>query len=91
MLNPLRDFPYLRAGYRKGLAKGEARGLAKGEARGLATGKAESVLLLLGSRGLAVSPELRMQILGCTDLVRLERWLHAALTARSADEILSAG
>jgi hypothetical protein len=98
MLNPLRDFPYLRAGYRKGkaegLAKGKAEGLAKGKAEGLArgnaAGRAESLLILLDRRGIAVPPALRKKILGCTDVAQLDRWFVRAVTATSVTEILAA-
>ena len=72
MLDPLRDFPYLRAGYRKGIVKG----------------KAESLLQLLDGRGVPTSPELRQKILGCKDLALLDRWFQLGLTATSAADLV---
>lgn len=82
MLDPLRDFPYLRWGYRKGKAEGRAEGQAKG--------KAESLLALLIGRGFRVSPAFRKKILACTDQTQLDRWFQIALTAKSAAEVLGA-
>lgn len=90
MLDPLRDFPYLRAGYRKGIAKGKAEGVAEGMAKGVTEGMAKSLLVFLTGRGMTVSPGLRKKILACTDVNQLDRWLQAAATAKSAAEALSA-
>ena len=64
---------------------------AKAEARGEARGVARSILKLLETRGIAVSPAKREEILGCTDLERLDRWLLRAGVATSADEITAVG
>ena len=85
VLDPLRDFPFLRAGYRRGLAKGKAEGVAKG----LAKGKAESLLTLLDGRGIRMTAAVRKKILACTDLSQLERWFQAALTAQSSADVLA--
>jgi hypothetical protein len=90
MLDPLRDFPLVRDGYRKGKAEGLATGEAKGEARGLAKGKAESVLTILEARGIRVTKALREKILSCTDAALLDRWLRNATSASSAADVLSA-
>jgi len=50
--------------------------------------KAESVLKVLEGRGIAVSSEQREEILGCTDMERLDRWLLRAGVATSADELM---
>ncbi len=75
MLDPIRDFPWLRAGYDQGVQHGEARG------------KAEGVLMLLSSRNIAVSDVERARILACTDLEALDRWLVCAATAASVAEL----
>ena len=62
---------------------------AKGEARGEARGVARSILNILEARGIAVSSAQREEILGCTDLERLDRWLLRAGVAASADEVTS--
>ena len=64
-------------------AKGEARGEAKGEVRGTA----EAVLMVLEARGLAVSQVQREEILRCSDLARLSRWVARASLATSAEEV----
>ncbi len=66
-------------------AAAKARGRARGEA--VAGGKAEAILQFLEARGVAVSPSQWQEILGCSDLDRLARWLRRAAFATSADEI----
>lgn len=73
----------------QGEAKGRAEGEAKGRAEGRAEGKAEALLEILRVRGLAVTEAQRARVLGCTDLSVLARWLTRAVTASSADEVLS--
>lgn len=79
MLDPIRDFPWLRAGYDQGVQHGEARGKARG--------KAEGVLMLLSSRDIAVSDLERARILASTDLETLDRWLVRAATAASVADL----
>ena len=67
----------------------EAAAEAKGEAKGEARGVARSILKILDARRIAVSPAQREEILGCTDLERLDRWLLQAGVATSADEVTS--
>ncbi|PSK93618.1 hypothetical protein CLV63_11625 [Murinocardiopsis flavida] len=50
-------------------------------------GQAESVLLVLDSRGIEVSEEVRERILACTDRDEAEKWIKRAATAQSADEL----
>jgi len=75
-------------GEARGRAEGEARGKAEGKAEGEARGKAEALLLLLDTRGLAVSEEQRERVMSCRDTAQLEEWLRRALSARSVDELL---
>ena len=72
MLDPIRDFPWLRAGYKEGLA----------------TGKAASVLAVLAARRLPIEARVRDRIMACQDQVVLDRWIARAATAQSADEVL---
>jgi hypothetical protein len=51
---------------------------AEGMAEGIARGIAESILEVLEARGITVSPEQREEILGCSDVDRLKRWLREA-------------
>jgi len=55
--------------------------------KGRAAGGAADVLDVLDARGLIVSPEQRDQILGCTDLEMLKRWLRRAATIASVDAL----
>ncbi|HEY4596292.1 MAG TPA: hypothetical protein VIJ02_07815, partial [Thermoanaerobaculia bacterium] len=43
-----------------------------------AKGIAQSILEVLEARGITVSPEQREEILGCSDVDRLKRWLREA-------------
>jgi hypothetical protein len=63
--------------------------LAKGQAEGLAEGQARAVVKVLEARGISVSAELRAQILSCGDLRLLERWLGRAVTAASAEAVVT--
>lgn len=72
MIDPLRDFPLVRDGYRKGKLEGQAK----------------SLLTLLEARGLKVSPAMRTKILACTDAATLDRWLKSSLSASSVAEVL---
>jgi hypothetical protein len=81
MIDPLRDFPLVRDGYRKGIREGEVRGEARG--------KAKSLLALLKARGLAASPAVRAKILACTNDATLDRWFTNALNASSMADVLT--
>ena len=61
------------------------RSYAKGEAKG----KAESVMKILQQRGLAMTDEQQRQILSCTDVATLDRWLDRVLSVASVDELLA--
>ena len=63
-------------------AAAEARGRGGEEIAG-------SILKVLEARGIAVSSAQREEILGCTDMERLDRWLLRAGVATSADEVTS--
>ncbi|MFY9820273.1 MAG: hypothetical protein WAM82_02760 [Thermoanaerobaculia bacterium] len=70
------------------LRKREAAARSEGEAKGMAEGIATSVLRVLETRGIAVSPAQRQEILRCADLDRLDRWLARAALAATTDEVL---
>ena len=59
----------------------------EGEAQGEARGTAKSILQVLERRGIAVSADQRQEILSCTNLDRLSRWLDQAVLAATVDEI----
>ena len=71
----------------RGEARGEVRGEARGRTQGKAEGKAEAVLKILTKRGLPITPPQRRQIIECTDLATLDRWLDQALGAASGHEL----
>ena len=70
------------------IAKGNPTILKFG-ATAKAKGIAESILKFLEARGIAMSSAQREEILGCTDLERLDRWLLRAGVATAADEVLA--
>lgn len=61
---------------------------ARARAEGEALGEAKAVLTVLDARGIAVPPEVRDQILACTDLAQLDTWLRRAGTATTSDDVL---
>lgn len=97
MLDPIRDFPWLRHGYEQGIEKGIAAGMEKGIEKGIAAGKqqglaaglAQSVLFVLASRHIAVDDALRERILGCQDQALLTRWVARAAVATTAQEVFA--
>lgn len=62
---------------------------AAGRAVGRLEGEAHAVLLVLESRGLAVSEEQRARVLACTDRAVLEAWIRKAVTVTSADALFA--
>jgi predicted transposase YdaD len=78
-----------RRSYDQGEAKGEAKGKVAGEAKGKAEGKAEALVMILKQRGLAMTDEQQQQLVTCTDLPTLDRWLERALSVTSLDELLA--
>lgn len=89
MIDPLRDFPLVRDGYRKGIREGKREGIREGIREGKSAGKAESVLMLLEARGVKLSPSLRDQILSCDDPATLDRWFRNAVSAATAAEVFA--
>ena len=85
MIDPLRDFPLVRDGYRQGMRDGKREGVREGKS----AGKAESVLMLLETRGVPLNKSLRDKILSCDDPVTLERWFKKAISATSASEVFA--
>ncbi len=63
-------------------------GRAEGEAKGRAEGQTQLILGVLRARGLEIPDELNRQILGCNDIEKLTELLKAAVTAKSADDLL---
>lgn len=63
--------------------------LREREAAARAGEKADAILQVLEVRGIAVNLSQREEILACTDLDRLNRWLRRAASASSTDEVTS--
>lgn len=55
-----------------------------------ARGEARALLTLLAARGLPVSDAVRAQIVTCTDMATLDRWIARAATATTADQVVAA-
>jgi hypothetical protein len=68
----------------------EGRAHAEGRTEGLAQGKRETLVKILSARGLLPTSEERAAIDGCTDPVRIDRWIIEAMTAASVSAILGA-
>ena len=79
MLQPLRDFPFVRDAYDNGRTDGKAEGLA--------TGLVNNLFDILELRGFDVSPEVQALIRDCLDPDVLDRWRQRAKKAASLDEI----
>lgn len=63
--------------------------LREREAAARAEEKADAILQVLEARGVGVSPIQQQEILSCSDLDRLNRWLRRAAFASSANEVTS--
>ncbi len=61
----------------------------EGRVEGKVEGKVEAILAVLAARGVAVGQEARARIEACKDAATLDRWIVRAVTAASAEEIVS--
>jgi hypothetical protein len=77
----------LPPGFMKRVAEREARELADARAEGVAAGEGRALLTILEARELAVSPETRERITGCTDPDQVQIWLRRALTASRVEDL----
>jgi hypothetical protein len=80
------DYEYRGPGYRSGYAEG----FAEGRTQGRIEGAAEAILIVLNSRGIAITDEQREQVLGCNDLEQLWVWLCRAATRADGREVFEA-
>ena len=71
-----------------GEAAGRAIGEARGEALGEARGGADALRLVLSARGFTLSEEHERRI-AASDLATLRRWVVAAVTATSIEQVFS--
>lgn len=88
MLDPIRDFPWLRHGYEQGIKKGKRQGKLEGKLEGRAEGLAEAIFTVLAGRGIAVDDLLRQRILRCSDQDLLRSYLARAVTATTTAEVI---
>jgi Uma2 family endonuclease len=73
---------------RRGFASIEALRDA-GKVDGRVEGHAEAVVAVLEARGLVADDAQRARLLGCRDLSKLDRWLVAAITASTVDDVIA--
>jgi hypothetical protein len=57
--------------------------------QGKAEGKAEDLIKILKRRGMAVTDDQQRQIVACTDLSTLDRWLDRAFSVTAVDELFA--
>ncbi|MEU0952351.1 hypothetical protein ABZ353_08305 [Streptomyces niveus] len=62
-------------------------GREQGRTEGRAEGRARDILLVLETRGIAVSDDVRERIGSCRDSVLMKSWFEHAVTADSAEKI----
>jgi len=65
------------------------RSYDQGKAEGKAEGKVEALIEILKRRGMAVTDEQQGQIVACTDLPTLDRWLSRAFSVTAVDELFA--
>jgi hypothetical protein len=63
--------------------------VAQGRAEGLSEAKAAAVLAVLEARGLDVPAQARERIVGCRDLVLLDRWIVRAVSVSSIEVLFT--
>jgi hypothetical protein len=80
--------PSIQAVLDAGRAEGRTEGRTEGEARGELHGRAASILAILEARAIPVPADVRDEILACTDLPTLERWLRRAATLKRARAVV---
>ena len=70
--------------------EGRVKGLAEGTALGQAKGKVDGILAVLSARGLAITDERRVRVLGSTHLPTLDRWLRTAAVCEEPGALFGA-
>lgn len=81
---------WARGYFDKGVAEGVEKGIEKGIEKGRAEGLARALLSALRLRRISVTTDQQRQVVECTDIEKLDRWLEAAMTATSADDVFVA-
>jgi len=94
----LRTFEHdLEARHEQGLAEGLAIGETKGRTEGRIEGRTEgrvegtldSLMMVLSSRGIPITPDARRTMALCSDAVLANRWLMRALTMGPDDDLFA--
>jgi len=57
--------------------------------QGKAEGEAKALIEILKRRGMTVTDEQQRQIVACTDLPTLDRWLDRAFSVTAVDELFA--
>ncbi|MFG1798490.1 hypothetical protein [Nocardia sp. NPDC049149] len=81
MLMMTKDAPYFSDQFRKPYFEGKAEGEIEG--------KAKSLLGLIATKRLEVTPEAQTKITSCTDPAQLDQWMQRLLTATTIEEIFA--
>lgn len=71
----------------QGMEKGMVKGREEGQLIGRIQGERTAILRVLKARGLEVDDATRHRIEACTQLEQLERWVDAAATAQSIQDL----
>jgi hypothetical protein len=80
---------WLQESYLKGKKEGTKEGEKRGEKRGATRVARESLKTVLFARGLLLSDDLERRINAERDITKLQRWMKAALKAKSAAAALA--
>jgi hypothetical protein len=73
----------------KFFSEAHRRSYDRGKAEGEATGEAKALMMILKRRGMTITDEQQRQIVACTDLATLDRWLDRAFSVTSVDELFA--
>jgi hypothetical protein len=73
----------------KFFSEAHRRSYDRGKAEGKAEGEVKALMMILERRGMAMTDEQQQQIVACTDVATLDRWLDRALSVTSVDELLA--
>jgi hypothetical protein len=84
-----RNYKWLYKPMQEYVEETRREGISEGKAEGKAEGKIDALITVLNARGLTISEEQRLQMESCHDLATLDRWILAAFTAASVEELLA--
>lgn len=72
------------------LSKWSKQRIAQGRAQGRQEGRRKALRLVLGARGLALSPAQRERVEQCTDSAQLDQWLRRAVIVEDVEQLFEA-